>query len=125
MLGEVPDIRPYVTSAAAVVVPIRIGGGTRLKVLEAMAMGKPIVSTAAGCEGVAVDDGEHLIIADGAPAFASGIFEVFENPALQDALAQGGRRLVETQYSWDLAGARLTDLYTRAVPANEVASEPS
>ena len=119
LLGEVPDIRPYVTRAAAVVVPIRIGGGTRLKVLEAMAMGKPIVSTAAGCEGVAVDDGEHLIIADGAPAFASGIFEVFENPALRDALAQGGRRLVETRYSWDLAGTRLEGLH-RQISDNEL-----
>lgn len=118
LLGEVPDIRPYVSSAAAVVVPIRIGGGTRLKVLEAMAMGKPIVSTAAGCEGVSVDDGEHLLIADSAPAFASRIFEVFENASLRDALAQNGRRLVESRYSWELAGARLEALH-RQISDNE------
>jgi glycosyltransferase involved in cell wall biosynthesis len=111
LLGEVPDIRPYVSAAAAVVVPIRIGGGTRLKVLEGLAMGKPIVSTAVGCEGVAVGDREHLMIADDAPSFASRIFEVFENPALGDALGQAGRRLVETRYSWELAGERLEALY--------------
>jgi glycosyltransferase involved in cell wall biosynthesis len=110
-LGEVPDIRPYVRGAAAVIVPIRIGGGTRLKVLEALAMGRPIVSTPVGCEGVAVRDGEHLLIADDGPAFASNIFEVFENPALRDALGRAGRRLAEKRYSWDLAGERLQSLY--------------
>ena len=111
LLGEVPDIRPHVRSAGAVVVPIRIGGGTRLKVLEALAMGKPIVSTAVGCEGVAVRDGEHLMIADDAPAFAAKIFEVFESAGLREALGQAGRRLIETRYSWALAGLRLESLY--------------
>ena len=120
-LGEVPDIRPYVRRATAVCVPIRIGGGTRLKVLEALAMGKPVVSTAVGCEGVAVRDGEHLMIADDANAFASKIFQVFENPALRSALGQAGRRLIETRYSWDLAGARLESLY-REITGDEPGS---
>jgi glycosyltransferase involved in cell wall biosynthesis len=111
LVGEVPDIRPYVRGAAAVAVPIRIGGGTRLKVLEGLAMGKAIVSTALGCEGVAVRDGEHLLIADDAPTFASRIFEVFDNPGLRAALGQAGRRLIATRYSWELAGARLESLY--------------
>jgi polysaccharide biosynthesis protein PslH len=111
LLGEVPDIRPSVSGAAVVAVPIRIGGGTRLKVLEGLAMGKAMVSTAVGCEGVAVRDGEHLMIADDAPAFASRISEVFEKPGLRDALGQAGRRLIETRYSWKLAGARLEALY--------------
>ena len=72
ILGEVPDIRPHI-SGATVVCAIRIGGGTRLKVVEALAMGKPMVSTAVGCEGVAVRDGEHLMIADDALSFASKI----------------------------------------------------
>jgi glycosyltransferase involved in cell wall biosynthesis len=110
-LGEVPDIRPYVNAAAAVAVPIRIGGGTRLKVLEALAMGRSIVSTAVGCEGVAVRDGEHLLIANDAQAFATRICEVFENPDLRDALGQAGRSLVEARYSWGLAGARLESVY--------------
>jgi glycosyltransferase involved in cell wall biosynthesis len=115
VLGEVPDIRPYVSEAAAVAVPIRIGGGTRLKVLGALAMAKPIVSTAVGCEGVAVRDGEHLMLAENAPAFASKIIEVFENPGLRDALGQAGLRLVETRYSWERAGARLETLYRQII----------
>lgn len=111
LLGEVPDIRPYIDRAAVVAVPIRIGGGTRLKVVEALAMGKATVSTALGCEGLAVRDREHLLIADDALAFASRIFDVFESAALRDALGHAGRRLVEGRYSWDLAGARLESLY--------------
>jgi polysaccharide biosynthesis protein PslH len=113
LLGEVPDIRPWIGAAAAVVVPVRIGGGTRLKVVEGLAMGKAMVSTALGCEGVAVRDGEHLLIADDAPAFASRIFNLFEDPALRHALGQAGRRLMETRYSWELATARLESLYTQ------------
>lgn len=122
LLGQVPDIRPYVSGAAVVAVPIRIGGGTRFKVLEALAMGKSIVSTAVGCEGVAVRDGEHLLIADDARAFASRIVEAFENPALCGALGQAGRRLVEQRYSWSLAGAGLESLYRRITSGQRDAS---
>jgi glycosyltransferase involved in cell wall biosynthesis len=115
LVGEVPDIRPYVAEATAVAVPIRIGGGTRLKVVEGLAMGKAMVSTTLGCEGVAVRDGEHLLIADDAAAFASRIFEVFESPTLRDALGQAGRRLIETRYSWKLGGARLESLYRQLI----------
>lgn len=111
LLGQVPDVRPHARAAAVVIAPIRIGGGTRLKVVEALAMGKALVSTAVGCEGVAVSDGEHLLIADDATEFASRIFDVFENPALADELGQAGRRLMETQYSWGLAAGRLEALY--------------
>jgi glycosyltransferase involved in cell wall biosynthesis len=111
LLGQVPDIRPHVLRAAAVAVPIRIGGGTRLKVLEALALGKPVVSTSIGCEGVEVRDDEHLLIANDPRRFASRIFEVFENPVLRDALGRAGRSLVETNYSWRLASTRLEALY--------------
>jgi glycosyltransferase involved in cell wall biosynthesis len=113
LLGEVPDIRPYVHRAAIVAVPVRIGGGTRLKVVEGLAMGKPIVSTTLGCEGLAVRDGEHLLIGDDPAAFASRIFDVFENPQRSGDLGRAGRRLVEGRYSWDLAGERLEALYRR------------
>jgi glycosyltransferase involved in cell wall biosynthesis len=111
VLGEVPDIRPYVQRATVVAVPVRIGGGTRLKVVEGLAMGKPIVSTSLGCEGLAVRDGEHLLIADDPAAFASRIVEVFEDPSRTEKLGRAGRRLVEDRYSWDLAGERLEALY--------------
>jgi glycosyltransferase involved in cell wall biosynthesis len=118
LLGEVPDIRPYIRRAAVVAVPVRIGGGTRLKVVEALAMGKVTVSTALGCEGLAVHDREHLLIADDAVAFAGRIFDVFESPDLGQSLGQEGRRLIQDNYSWDLAGARLEALY-RQITANE------
>lgn len=122
LLGQVPDVRPHMSRAGVVVAPIRIGGGTRLKVVEALAMGKPMVSTAVGCEGVAVRDGEHLLIADDAHTFASRIFDVFENTALADALGESGRRLMERNYSWELAGGRLEALYRQITGAQSACS---
>jgi glycosyltransferase involved in cell wall biosynthesis len=109
--GEVPDIRPHLARAAVVGVPVRIGGGTRLKVLEGLAMGKAMVSTSLGCEGVAVTDRKHLLIGEDAEAFASRIIELFENPALGTVLGRAGRELVEREYSWELAGERLEALH--------------
>ena len=111
--GEVPDVRPYLERAAVVAVPVRMGGGTRLKVLEGLAIGKPMVSTTLGCEGVRVRDGEHLLVADGADAFAAAIARVFAHAGLGHALGSAGRGLVEREYSWDLAADRLDDLLAR------------
>jgi glycosyltransferase involved in cell wall biosynthesis len=111
--GEVPDIRPYLKRAAVVGVPIRMGGGTRLKVVEGLAMGKPMVSTSLGCEGVAVRNGEHLVIADGAENFATGVVQLFDDSALGRKLGCAGRGLVEQEYSWSLAGERVEALYQR------------
>ena len=71
--GRVDDVRPYMRDAAVYVVPLRIGGGTRLKIFEAMAMGKAVVSTAVGAEGLPVDGGEHLLLADEPRGFARGV----------------------------------------------------
>lgn len=109
--GEVPDVRPYLNRAAVVTVPIRMGSGTRLKVVEALALGKAMVSTTVGCEGIAVRDREHLLIADDAPAFAGAIVRLFEEPELAARLGEEGRRLAEADYSWDLAGTRAQALY--------------
>jgi glycosyltransferase involved in cell wall biosynthesis len=111
--GEVPDIRPYILRAAVVAVPIRIGGGTRLKVVEGLALAKPMVSTTVGCEGLNVRDGEHLAIADGADAFASSVVRAFDEPSWAEALGRAGRALMEKEYSWESAGDRLDELYRR------------
>jgi glycosyltransferase involved in cell wall biosynthesis len=111
--GEVPDIRPYLDRAAVVVVPVRMGGGTRLKVLEGLAMEKPMVSTTLGCEGVDVRDGEHLVVADSPGSFAAAVVRLFEDPAAARALGRAGRRRMEEAYSWGLAGSRLDALYDR------------
>jgi polysaccharide biosynthesis protein PslH len=113
--GEVPDIRPYLEQAAVVGVPIRMGGGTRLKVVEGLAMGKAMVSTSLGCEGVAVRDGEHLLIGDDADTFAARVVELFRDPAAGAQLGRAGRALVERDYSWSLAGERIEALYERVV----------
>jgi len=113
LTGEVPDVRPYLRQATAVVVPIRMGGGTRLKIVEALAMGKPVVSTAVGCEGLNVRDGEHLVIADKPAEFALAVARLLADPATAGALGRAGRALVESEYSWRVAGERLAELYGR------------
>jgi polysaccharide biosynthesis protein PslH len=115
LTGEVEDIRPYLQRAAVVAVPVRIGGGTRLKVVEALAMGKAVVSTSLGCEGIAVRDREHLLVADGGDVFASRVVNLFADEPLRDELGRAGRALTETQYSWQIAGARLESLYRQVV----------
>jgi glycosyltransferase involved in cell wall biosynthesis len=111
VIGRVPDLRPHMTQSAVSVVPIRMGGGTRLKVVEGLAMGLPMVSTTLGCEGVSVHDREHLLIGDDAESFAARIVELFENPAFGRELGLAGRALMEREYSWDLGGELLDGVY--------------
>src|SRR4030095_14168827 len=80
--GRVDDVRPYMERAAAYIVPLRIGGGTRLKIFEAMAMEKAIVSTTVGAEGLPVTDGKELRIADTPESFADSVVKVLQNEAL-------------------------------------------
>jgi sugar transferase (PEP-CTERM/EpsH1 system associated) len=117
--GWVEDVRPYVTGGAVVVVPLRIGGGTRLKVIEAMAMGKPIVSTSVGCEGLDVVDGEHLLVADDPDRFASEVGRLLDDRELRAALGAAGRALAVREYSWERSVGRLEELYERVVKPPE------
>jgi glycosyltransferase involved in cell wall biosynthesis len=109
--GEVPDVRPYLARAEVVAVPILAGSGTRFKVVEGLAMSKPMVSTAVGCEGIGVEDGRHLLIADTSEELASAIVRLFDDAALARSLGQAGREYVEREYSWTRAGERLQALY--------------
>ena len=99
--GRVDDVRPYLAKAAVVVVPLRVGSGTRLKVLEALAMGKGVVSTGVGCEGLDVVNGKHLLVADEAEAFAAAVVRLLEDPAEAAELGRRGRLLVEDRYGWE------------------------
>jgi polysaccharide biosynthesis protein PslH len=99
--GTVPDVRPYVERAAVSVVPLRIGGGTRLKIYEAMAMGSPVVATTIGAEGLPVRHDEHLLIADGVAAQAAAVLELLRNPARAERLAGNALRFVRQHCSWD------------------------
>ncbi len=111
--GWVPDVRPYIARAAVVVTPLRIGSGTRLKVLEALAMAKPTVSTAVGCEGINVRDRAHLLVADDPVAFAQSIVELLSDPVAASAMGERGRSLILDQYSWEGAALRLEALFAR------------
>jgi glycosyltransferase involved in cell wall biosynthesis len=115
----VDDVRPLISEAAVYVVPLRIGGGTRLKILDALAMGKPLISTSVGCEGLAVVSGEHLLIADSSDAFAREIVRLLRDPALGRRLAAAGRQLVERKYEWSVIAQELDRVYERCVRATD------
>jgi glycosyltransferase involved in cell wall biosynthesis len=109
--GVVDDVRPWLERADVVVVPLRIGGGTRLKILEAMAMGKAVVSTALGAEGLAVTPEHDLLVADDAPAFVAQIGRLLDDPALRLRVGASARRLVASRYSWKAAVEGLSRFY--------------
>jgi len=113
--GAVPDTRDYFARAAAAVVPLRMGSGTRLKVLEGLAMGKPLVSTSVGCEGIHVQDGEHLLIADDPQALSDAALRVLSDASLAAALARQGRALVEREYGWAAITAQLESFYAQVL----------
>ena len=98
--GTVDDVRPHVAEAAVCVVPLRIGGGTRLKIFEALAMGKAVVSTTVGAEGLPLIPGTHFVQVDAPAQFAAAVIALQRDPARRRALGSAGRRLVEERYSW-------------------------
>lgn len=109
--GYVPDVRPYVARAGVYVVPLRMGGGTRLKVLEAMAMEKPVVTTRVGCEGIRVEDRASVLLADAPEQFASAVVELMRDADLRRKLVRNGRELVNAEYEWSVIGDRLNSVY--------------
>jgi sugar transferase (PEP-CTERM/EpsH1 system associated) len=100
LTGWVEDIRPFVARGSICIVPLRIGGGTRLKIFEAMAMGKAIVSTSVGAEGLPVQSGENIQIADGPSDFAHAVVSLLRNPNERKQLGDSARALVEEKYGW-------------------------
>jgi polysaccharide biosynthesis protein PslH len=100
LTGRVAEMRPWFERASVVLVPMRSGGGTRLKVLDGLASGRAMVSTTMGAEGIDAHDGEHLLLADGAAAFSAAVVRLLRDPALRARLAAGGRELAETVYDW-------------------------
>jgi glycosyltransferase involved in cell wall biosynthesis len=111
MKGFVPDVRVELERASAVIAPLRLGGGTRLKILEAMAMAKPVVSTPQGAEGLEVTHERELLLADSAAGFADELARVLLDGALARRLGDEARRLVEQRYGWSASVARLEGLY--------------
>jgi glycosyltransferase involved in cell wall biosynthesis len=113
--GTVPDVRPYYREAVAVVVPLRVGGGTRLKILEAMAAGVPVVSTTLGAEGLEVDPSRDLLIADTPVAITEAIASLADQPAQWRQLSGAGRAVVARTYEWKIVGERLFAIHQNAI----------
>ncbi|MFO7535132.1 MAG: glycosyltransferase family 4 protein [Kiritimatiellia bacterium] len=119
--GPVDDLSPWYQRCAAAVVPIRAGGGTRLKILEAMAYGRPVVSTAIGCEGIQAETGRHLVVADRPSEMADALRDVLTRPQYAAQLSREARKLVEERYSWHRIASRMQAVYEEAVKAKEAA----
>jgi polysaccharide biosynthesis protein PslH len=107
--GTVPSVASYLRSATVVIVPLRIGGGTRLKIFEAMAMAKALVSTSIGAEGLAVTPGEVIMIADDAATFASSILRFLRDPQFRHACEQNAATLA-ARYDWAHIARRFADV---------------
>lgn len=112
--GEVPDVRPYVDGAAVSIVPLRSGSGTRLKILEALAMEQAVVSTRIGAEGLEVTSGEHLLLADTPEDFADAVCTLLNDPGRRERLGVNGRCLVERMYDWEILAARMDAILREA-----------
>jgi polysaccharide biosynthesis protein PslH len=113
--GVVDDVRPWLERADVVIVPLRIGGGTRLKILEAMAMGKAVVSTALGAEGLDVVPERDLLVADDPEAFVAQIGRLLDDPGLGRRIGASARRLVTSRYSWKAAVEGLSRFYAELI----------
>lgn len=109
--GYVEDVRPYLSGATVYVAPLRVGGGTRLKLLEAMVMGVPIVSTTVGAEGFPVVNGQELILADEPESFAQKVLDLLANPARRARLAAAGKAFAQANYGWDALIPHLEKIY--------------
>jgi glycosyltransferase involved in cell wall biosynthesis len=102
LTGFVEDVRPLIASARVSLAPLLVGGGTRLKILEAMALGTPVVATTKGAEGLRAVDGEHLLIADTPAQFADAVIRLLQNGKISQKLADNSCRLVRQQYDWSV-----------------------
>ena len=112
--GWVEDVQPYIAGAAVFVAPLRFGGGTRLKLMQAMAMEAAVVSSSLGAEGFAFENGKHLILADSAQEFAEAVLSLLDNPDWRRDLGKAARHLVESNYGWDRLVRDLESLYEEA-----------
>jgi polysaccharide biosynthesis protein PslH len=113
--GFVTNVRPYVQEASVVVVPLRVGGGTRLKILEALALSKPLVSTTVGAEGIEAVPDRDLVIADRAEEFADEVVSLLSQPERREALGDAGRRLVQSKYNWERIVKGLETIYEQCL----------
>jgi glycosyltransferase involved in cell wall biosynthesis len=124
LVADPEDVRPWVWKASAVVCPILDGGGTRLKILDALAAGKAIVSTTIGCEGLLLKHGEHVLLADTPEDFAAEVARVIRDDTLRKSLGRNGRVFVESTYGWNVVCLRLVQAYESACALRSNGKEP-
>jgi glycosyltransferase involved in cell wall biosynthesis len=117
--GTVDDVRPHLEEASVYVVPLRAGSGTRMKIFEALAMAKPVVSTTVGAEGLSLTHEKEFIAADGPQQFADAVVHLLHNRSQRNALGQAGRALVVERYSWDQVGRQFEALCEEVLPTHE------
>ena len=117
LTGYTDDVRPLMQGAACHIVPLRTGGGTRLKILNSWAMGKAVVSTSIGCEGLEARDDVNILVRDDPKDFADAILAVLGDHRLRRRLGEGGRGTAQRLYSWDVVGERMIDAYLRVATA--------
>jgi glycosyltransferase involved in cell wall biosynthesis len=111
----VDDIRPYVADANVYVIPLFVGSGTRIKAFEAMAMGRPVVSTGLGVEGLDVRDGAEFLQADDAEAFTAAVLRLLGDAGLRSGMAGAARRLMEERFSWARVATQFEAICLRAM----------
>lgn len=122
--GFVPDVRPYVASTWASVVPLRSGGGTRLKILEAMALGTPVITTTKGAEGLGAKHGKSVLIADEPEEFAAAVVRLFKEPGLRRYLAENAYQLVRDRFDWAGVMPQFLQLIENIVHEHSIAGKP-
>jgi glycosyltransferase involved in cell wall biosynthesis len=112
VVGRVEDVRPHVARGSLFVIPLRIGGGTRIKAYEAMAMGKAVVSTRIGIEGLPVRDGENVVLADQPEEFANAVARLLKDRAERDRIGHNALAYIHENVSWRRAAAAFADICT-------------
>src|SRR5690606_11350548 len=110
---------PYFDTSAIMVVPVRAGGGMRVRILEAFARGMPLVTTTVGLEGIDAQDGQEVLVRDNPETFAQAVLDLLHSPETQASLAQAGRALAEKRYDWQIALKSMEKVYSRAEQAQE------
>ena len=118
LTGWVDDIRPFVARAAVCIVPLRIGGGTRLKIFEAMAMSKAVVSTSVGAEGLPVQSGENILVTETPRDFAQAVLSLLRDPNQRQRLGASARALVQEHYSWRKVAETFADVLAACVSSH-------
>ena len=117
--GRVEDVRPYYREAIAAIVPLNVGGGSRLKILEAMAAGVPVVSTVRGAEGLTVTTNENIVLVDSIEELAAAVVRIIDDQNLRQHLIEGGKKLVAEHYDWSNIGAKLFAHYQKLISGRQ------